>query len=345
MARDLIAELRQKRAAAALPSEGADLAVSSGVLKPASKVKAAKATPEPDAGWISAEDTEKVAAEAVHRELDAVFFVCASQAAQDAAVESECEETVKALQMIHSSAFFCTSIAFNGQPLWKTTESNAMAGGPLYIFHVPVKGHESCIGWYCANHLFSSEKEKNKMTDLLTIAWAQGEGPYPNTYHIPYWAKKPIKEVVTTTLWEAYLQTTEQAVMLKTTEMETKGQLETLAVCMDQLIRDETPSDQQKADARSVIDGLELQEQLDAPSSGSKDIDDVEHADDAEQSKGSKGKSKQCGKSKQHGGWMPKLAQLTAAYLNRDWPYCSKLIDRWYSESKTFAFLTDQKLK
>ena len=358
MARDLIAELQQKRASASSMDEANPAIASKGVLQASAKMKASKTTPEPDATWKSAEDTEKDAAEFVHRELDPLIFMSASQEAQDAAVESECEETVKCLQMINGTAFFCTSMAFNGKSLWKTTESVGIAGGPLYLFHVPVKGHEGICGWYIANHLFSSEKEKVKLdtADLCTAAWAEGKGSYPTSFHIPYWAKKPSKGVKTVPLWEAYLQVSEQALASSQAATDFKEHLDTLAVCLDRVIRDEEMGDQAKADAKAIIEDIDVVHEVrmeGGTASGSKGKGkhhgEAEHADyDVDDQP--KGCGKSAGKHKgkhprQHGGWMPKLAQLAASYINQDWGYCTRLVDRWCNESKTLSMLVDQKLK
>lgn len=347
MSRDLIAELELKRASKAMEPK----------LQPSPKQKAARSSAEhTEVKEKTSGEIELEAAELEHRELDPLIFMAASQEAQDAAVDSECEATVTSLQMINGMAFFCTHMAFNGMSLWKTTESIELAGGPLYLFHVPVKG-QTIAGWYIANHLFSSEKEKGKMEadGLYIVAWAEGKGPYPDTFHIPYWAKKPNKGVTPLALWEAYLQVAEQALASRTAVTDMKSQLDTLAVCLDKVIKDEEISEQEKIEATAIVESIELVHevrQVDEAASDSKGKgkkhDDAEHID-ADADEQPKGYGKSGGKKgktpRQHGGWMPKLAQIAASYLNQDWGYCTRLIDRWCTESKTLSMLVDQKLK
>ena len=48
---------------------------------------------------------------------------------------------------------------------------------------------------------------------------------------------------------------------------------------------------------------------------------------------------------RQHGGWMPKMAQMIAALWNKDWWYVDKLANRFYCGSQPLQKLVDHKLK
>ena len=48
---------------------------------------------------------------------------------------------------------------------------------------------------------------------------------------------------------------------------------------------------------------------------------------------------------KQHGGWMPKMAQIIAAHWNKDYRYVDKLANRFYFGRQPLQKLVDNKLK
>ena len=49
--------------------------------------------------------------------------------------------------------------------------------------------------------------------------------------------------------------------------------------------------------------------------------------------------------AKQHGGWMPKMAQMISALWNNDYRYVDKLANRFYCGSTPLQKLVDHKLK
>ena len=48
---------------------------------------------------------------------------------------------------------------------------------------------------------------------------------------------------------------------------------------------------------------------------------------------------------KQHGGWMPKMAQMIAALWNKEYRYVDKLANRFYFGSQPLQMLVANKLK
>lgn len=355
--RNLLAELEQKRSAV-VAATGSEEKV---LLQATSKVKAAKT--EATAVAKPTAEVEEEAAKVLHCELDTVISIAASDQGQTNVVDTGCEEAVKGLQGMNGSAFFDTGIKFHGSPLWKSTENRDVISGPLYWFHMPIKGTD-IKGWYCSNHLFGTEKEKNKLEadgGLITAAWASGDQEVPRSIHCPYWSKKPEKGIVCTSLWESYLQLAEKALAERADNAtaqealaerlaKVEGERDHLAACLDKVIKDETLTIEDREAAKQIVGDVQMDGHEDYKGKGQgtyDDEDDDDAYDDDGQHKGSWGKkgAGKKGKKRQHGGWMPKLAQVCAAYWNSDWDYCGRLVSRFHSESRTLAMLIDQKLK
>lgn len=68
------------------------------------------------------------------------------------------------------------------------------------------------------------------------------------------------------------------------------------------------------------------------------------HAADEDPEDAGKGKSKGKASGGQHGGWMPKMAQMIAALQTSDWPYTFKLIDRFMDSSSMLRRLVEEKV-
>ena len=353
-ARDLVAELKNKRAAVTSAAV-AEPKASGPVLQASSKVKAVKTEPAAEEPMNTAQ-IEEMAAAVAHRELDACWFLNVSEEVQDAAVESGDLKDVECLQALTGTAFSDTGIEFNGQPLYKSTEDQLPLACALYFFAVP--NGSPTVGWYCATHLFRSEKEKNRWDSaggLRVLCWAGGQHNVPTSFHFPYWAKKPTKGIESTSVWESYLTLAQQTIYcrekldesmaemctLREELKHTKEQLQHLAACMDKVVNDENMTEDDKADAKSIVEATTVVGEEEGA-----DHQDEEEEVDEQKGKGH-GKSSSSSKGKQqpkkHGGWMPRLAQLASAYMRADWSYCSKLIARFRGESKTFAQVLDQK--
>ena len=153
-ARDLVAELKNKRAAVT-----------------------SAAAEEP----MNTAQIEEMETAAAHRELDACWFLNVSKEVQDAAVESGDLNNVECLQALTGTAFFDTGIAFNGQPLCKSTEEQMPLACSVYFCAVPTG--TGTPGWCCGNHLFRSEKDKSRWDNacgLRTLCWAGGQHNVPN---------------------------------------------------------------------------------------------------------------------------------------------------------------------
>ena len=157
-ARDLVAELKNKRAAVASAAV-AEPKASGPVLQASSMVKAVKTEPAEEP--MNTAQIEEMAAAAAHRELDACWFLNVSEEVQDAAVESGDLEDVECLHALTGTAFFDTCVAFNSQPLYKSTEDQLPLACALYFFAVP--NGSPTVGWYCATHLFLERKRKEPM--------------------------------------------------------------------------------------------------------------------------------------------------------------------------------------
>ena len=91
----------------------------------------------------------------------------------------------------------------------------------------------------------------------------------------------------------------------------TKKQLQHLAACMDKVVNDENMTEDDKVEAKSIVEATTVVGEEEAA-----DHQDEEEEVDEQKGKG-RGKSSSSSKRKQqpkkHGGWMPRLAQLASA--------------------------------
>ena len=174
-ARDLVAELKNKRAA----------------------VTSAAAEEPMNTAQIEEMETTAVA----HRELDGCWCLNVSAEYQDAAVKSGDMDMVECMQAMTGTAFFDTG---NGQPLHRPTEEQMPLACSLYFFAVPTGTWTP--GWCCGSHLFRSEKGKSRWDNacgLRSLCWAGGQHNVPSSFHF---AKKPSKGIEA--VWKSYLTQT-----------------------------------------------------------------------------------------------------------------------------------------
>ena len=101
-ARDLVAELKNKRAASVASAAVADLKAIGPVLQASSKVKAVKTEPAAEEPMNTAQIEEM---ETAHRELDGCWCMNVSEEVQDAAVESGDMDMVECMQALTGTSF------------------------------------------------------------------------------------------------------------------------------------------------------------------------------------------------------------------------------------------------
>ena len=214
-----MAEFKAKQAAKAEAAKQA--AAGELVLKPTPKSSAAHAAPVKlsrlmrldDNHPVSMEMLQSVIDESAHHELDRVFIVQATTSFMDDILEVGDMDTVQAVNTLKRAAFFDTGIQYNESPIYKLS-SIPEGGVPLFFWRDTMDPPT----WYCASKMFATEKEfndRNKQGENIKIfAWATGSTAAPERMHVPYWAKKPVKDggCVVISLWEDHLQAIERFV-------------------------------------------------------------------------------------------------------------------------------------
>ena len=245
---------------------------------------------------------------AKHLELDVVVVVTATTECMDKTLATGDPDLAGGLDDLQG-CYFNTQIELNGAAIFKSTTTRS-DGHDMYMF-------KSRDGWYVADQVFISEKDKNKLakagSDVKVLVWAQGD-VIPRKVHYPFWSAKADPGIKVTPLWEFSLEQANEKAELAETVAALKAELEAAT------------SVQPAVDATAV----EMQDEEDADvGTGNED----------------KGKSK--GKEyneKRRGGWMPKMASLASAVYNKDWGYARRLADRFCSESETLNRLVTYKL-
>ena len=225
MGRDLVKEMEERRADAAstaASSVGSHHAASSAgaaadtMLTPTSKAKSRKVDEDP---WQVREQV----AEAVFSDMDSVIVVDVGNDLQDSIINSDNAELVVACEALKGSYFF-TGQHLNGYPVWKQVAPCVHAPDPLCWF-VLGEGHGTSkpIGWYCADAVFSSEKDMHKVAkhigrDVVIYAWGvcAAGGNWPEEVHFPWWEKARAKDITVDSLWTSY-----NLALLRIAELET----------------------------------------------------------------------------------------------------------------------------
>ena len=184
------------------------------------------------------------------------------------------EELVQAF--LDFPLFFDTGVTVNGRKVWRSMASEG--AHLLWWFQQN--------GWYCANTLWTDEKDKNSVDNVLIQAWAQpaeDSANMPGVVHLAHFPNYGI------TVYAA-----KEACSLMLAEVE---------------------------DLRSEI--------WKKPASQAEN-DDAGAKSDV---------------PRQHGGWLPKMAQMIAALWNEDYKYVDKRANRFYFGSQPLQKLVDNKLK
>jgi hypothetical protein len=315
MGRDLVKEMEERRAEAAStaasslampaspkgphPAASNAKAAANALLAPTAKTKSCKVDEDP---WQVREDV----AGAVFSDMDSVIVVDVGNDLQDSIISSDNAELVVACEALKGSYFF-TGQYLNGYPVWKQIAPCVHSADQLCWF-VMGEGHGTSkpIGWYCADAVFSSEKDMHKVAkhigrDVVIHAWGAcaAGGNWPEEVHFPWWEKARAKDIIVDSLWTSY-----NLALLRIAELES-----------------ELEDGQHRSADEPMATGAK-QPSHPPPYKG----------------KGSKGSGK-------HGGWMPKIAQLICAIKASDWAYMQKLIDRFVSGSDALKNLVKQKLK
>ena len=213
-----------------------------------------------------------------------------------------------------SGPMFCTGVLLNDRYIWKSSELSPDVV-PLYLWFNAATGN-SVAGWFLSDDMWSSEKHKNKMQPMVAMwmpAVTDGDcSTLPLQFHFPYWAKLALEDS-NVTIGPAY------DVMA--------GRLADLALEI-QVLREHE-------DSRAGGSGD------DAAGNGDRDHGACgSNADDGS----AQDVSAQDGwKPQQHGGWLPKVSMMMAAWYNKDYKYVGKLMDRFYYGSFTLKSMVDRK--
>jgi hypothetical protein len=294
--------------------------------------------------------------ESAHHELDRVFIVQATNAFMDSTLEVGDMETVEAVNALKRAAFFDTGIQYNESPIYKLS-AVPEGGVPLFIWRDTVEPPT----WYCASKMFATEKEfndRNKQGENIKIfAWATGSTSAPERMHVPYWAKKPVKDdgCVVISLWEDHLQAIEKFVEERAAWDEDHKKLNEelerlqesnhhMASCLEKIIADEQLSGEDMVKCKGMVEAAN-QEGTFEPDDGK--YNDDEHGGNAEHDgggnaddEGGKGKGQQT----RRGGWMPKMAALISAIWRHDKAETQKLCNEYYHASFTLKRIVDSRL-
>ena len=361
--RDLVAEFKAKQTAKA---EAAARAAGELVMKPTPKSSAAHAAPVKlsrlmrldDNHPVSMEMLQSVIDESAHHELDRVFIVQATTSFMDDILEVGDMETVQAVNTLKRAAFFDTGIQYNESPIYKLS-SIPEGGVPLFFWRDTMDPPT----WYCASKMFATEKEFNdrnkKGENIKIFAWATGSTSAPERMHVPYWAKKPVKDdgCVVISLWEDHLQAIERFVEERAAwdhdREKLNEELERLqesnlhmAGCLEKIIGDEQLSGEDMGKVKNMVEATNRKVKC-KPMDDSKDNDDDDHGGNDEHDEGGNAED-EGGKGKGHqtrrGGWMPKMGALISAIWRHDNNEALKLCSEYYNASFTLKRIVDARL-
>ena len=242
---------------------------------------------------------------------DATIVITATDDLVDKTVATGSQSDAAGMQLM-LGLYYNTGLTMSDRVIWKSCIG--MEGKFLYIFVLEQ-------GWYIADSIASARAEIDS-----GFVWVLMYGPLvaneetpnlwpdiPHKLHYPYWAKK-FEHAITVSAAFNHVMHLDQEV----------------AILSNKATRAASGSNEPHA-MKPVIDT---------------DDDDIDKGEGKGKNSGKdKGQDKDKGKKQQHGGWMPKMAQLISAYWGHDWHYCDKLVGRFTSESPALLELVKKKMK